>query len=358
MAQLFLDNPSLYTTGTINNWWFGGSNGFSVSNTQVAPGSQAGSYSLDNSSGGDGNFVQSNNVGNKSRLIIGFRYYRTRSDKYAVAGFSVANQPGLGNTDTCVFIGANNLGTYIVKGDGTVLGTGPIIPLNEWHHYEFDATFSTTGGATLNLYIDGNPVPFISVTSSNTKYSYANFFQLGNTAPGGSGFGSQGGYYQDAYFFDSTGGAPLNAALAPQGFGAPKTAWAVPNGAGMTTNWTPNGAGANWQCVDSIPPAGDAAYVSSSTVGNIDFYTLSAFPSMATLLSAQCSVYAREDDAGPRSIQAGFSDGATSGFSGSDEYLGGTYQYHFQEFPTNPVTGIAWNPADLATLQAGVKLTH
>lgn len=358
MAQLFLDNPSLYTTGTINNWWFGGSNGFSVTNTQVAPGSQAGSFSLDNSSGGGGNFVQSNNFGNKTRLILGFRYYRARSDKYAVAGFSVANQPGIGQTDTCVFIAANNLGTYIVKGDGTILGSGPIIPLNEWHHYEFDATFSTTGAATLKLYIDGSPTAFISVTASNTLYSYANFFQLGNTAPGGHGYDSQGGYYQDAYCFDSTGGAPLNAALAPQGYGAPKTAFAIPNGAGMTTQWTPNGAASNWQCVNSIPPAGDVKYNAAATVGFIDFYTLSSFPAMATLLSAQASVFAREDDAGPRSIQTGFSNGTTSGFSGADQYLGGSYQYFFQEFPTNPVTGLAWTPTDLATLQAGIKLTH
>jgi hypothetical protein len=78
---------------------------------------------------------------------------------------------------------------------------------------------------------------------------------------------------------------------------------------------------------------------------------------MQSLIAVQLSTYARTDDAGPRAYQSGFYSGGTYGFSGMDQYLGGSYNYIEDEYAANPVTGTAWTPAALTGLQYGAKLT-
>jgi hypothetical protein len=85
--------------------------------------------------------------------------------------------------------------------------------------------------------------------------------------------------------------------------------------------------------------------------------TFAALPPMQTLISVQLSSYARTDDAGPRAYQSGFWKGGTFGFSGVNEYLGGTYNYIEDEYMINPITGLPWAVADLTGLQFGAELT-
>jgi hypothetical protein len=56
-------------------------------------------------------------------------------------------------------------------------------------------------------------------------------------------------------------------------------------------------------------------------------------------------------------IQLGFVKGTTIGLSGSDIILATSYIARTRAFPTNPVTGAAWAPGDLAGLEALVQRT-
>lgn len=369
MAQLFLDSFSIYETADLPTRWAGGvSRGagqVDILNTPLPPNPQAGAQILRIQSNiGPPNSVLSNNYGALARLILGFRFQREPLGTGIVAS---AYSGGL-LTSICS-VAVDNTGTYLLglvtNGSAVVLGMGPIIPQNEWHHYELDMTFGIASNATVNLYIDGNPTPFISVTGVNTGAATATQYSLGaltswtTGTPNPSAAGQNcSGYYADHYAFSGTGAVPeFNAPLAPQGLGAAKMAFTMPAGVGIISNWTPNGAATIWQCINQIPQDGDTTYASDATPGDQYQCTFGALPAIQTLISAQLSTYAREDDAGARAYQSGFWKGGTFGYSGVNQYLGGTYNYIQDEFVVNPVTGLAWAPGDLTGLQFGAKLT-
>jgi hypothetical protein len=363
MAQLFVDSFSVYATADIPTRWAGGfaGGGPTIVNTPLPPNAQVGAQVLSMPNASNFYHLLSNNYGNLARMIIGTRFMRNNGGNGT--GGVMQMLSGVGLTPV-VSVWADDTGTYITGnevGSSTLIGTGPIIPRAEWHHYELDATFSTTGTAVVNLYLDGNPTPFISCTGVSTGAATASQYSLG--AVGAyfnspySGNGTCAGFHADHYAFSGTGSAPFNAALAPQSLGAPKIAFAVPNGVGTVSAWTPNGAATIWQSIDQIPQDGDTTYASSSTIGQQYMCTFGALPAMQTLISVQLSTYARTDDAGPRAYQSGFWKGGTFGFSGTNQFLAGTYNYIEDEYMTNPVTGLAWTPADITGLQFGAELT-
>jgi hypothetical protein len=359
MAQLFVDSFGIYSTADIpTRWPGGGANGYTIVNTPLPPGSQAGAQVL--AIGNNFQGITTNNFGANPRVITGFRFMKATGTS-ATQGIIIAygHQLSMGQFRGVCSVQYDAMGTYITDGVGAVLGTGPIVPFNEWHHYEFDAQMGLAGAATLKLYLDGSPTPFISVTGASTQYAEAEFVSTGSGPINGVfwNVNAGGGYYADFYMFNGTGAAPFNAALAPQSLGAAKMAFAIPNGAGTVSAWTPNGAATIWQCINQIPQDGDTTYASDATPGDQYQCTFTALPLMQTLISVQLSTYARTDDAGPRAYQSGFWHAGTFGYSGMNQFLGGTYNYIQDEFMTNPVTGLAWAPADLTGLQFGAKLT-
>jgi hypothetical protein len=362
MAQLFVDSFSIYATADIPTRWAGGNIGCSIVTSPLPPNSQAGAQTLLNSGGFlNQRYVLSNNYGALSRLILGARFMRASG----ASGTLFQAVSGGGLTPVCS-VGVDNTGTYIFGANGFnndhLLGTGPIIPQLEWHHYELDMTFGLGGTATINLYIDGSPTPFISAASVTTGAATATQYALGLVMGNSSSTfqanqNSCTGNYADHYAFSGTGAAPFNAPLATQGLGAAKMAFTMPAGPGVISNWTANGAATIWQSINQIPQDGDTTYASDATPGDQYQCTFSALPAIQTLISAQLSTYAREDDAGARAYQSGFWKGGTYGYSGVNQFLGGTYNYIQDEYMLNPVTGIAWAPADLTGLQFGAKLT-
>jgi hypothetical protein len=355
MALLFMDSFGGYATADIPTRWAGGTGGgCTIVNTPLPPNSQSGAQVLSNAGG---TYVLNNNFGAKARMIVGTRFYRFHSGGSSGVVLSCSTVPSLGQLDGVVLVQVSNSGTFITDSSGNILGSGPVVPYQEWHHYELDATFGLAGTATLKLYMDGNPTPFISVVGT-TAYATASSFVLGGGAyTVHSNQPPDQGYYADFYAFDGTGAAPFNAALAPQGLGAAKMAFAVPTAPGIISNWTANGAATIWQCIDQIPQDGDTTYASDATPGDQYQVTFGALPAMQTLIGVQLSTYARTDDAGPRAYQSGFYKGGTYGYSGVNQFLGGTYNYIEDEFMTNPVTGLAWAVGDLTGLQFGAKLT-
>jgi hypothetical protein len=355
MAQLFIDSFSIYATADFPTRWVGPSNGgFSITNAVLPPNSQVGATVAF----GNGGFISGNNYGSNARLIQGFRYYRANPGSVGyVAGFLLST--GIGTSHSPFVLQQDSSGTYLYTGnsDGTLLATGPVVPAEEWHHYEMDVIFGTASNATINLYLDGNPSPFLSATGVSLTDATADTGFLGQPPNATSG-ATASGYYADYYLFSGTGAvAMFNSALAPQGLGAAKMAFSVPNAPGATSAWTPNGAATIWQSIDQIPQDGDSTYASSATVGQAYMCAFGTLPPMQTLISVQLSTYARTDDAGPRAYQSGFYSGGTYGYSGVNQFLAGTYNYIEDEYMLDPVTGLAWTVADLTGLQFGAQLT-
>src|ERR1700678_996137 len=162
MAQLFVDSFSIYATADFPTRWVGPSNGgFSITSAVLPPNSQAGA-SVAFSNGG---FISGNNYGANARMIQGFRFYRLAAGSVGyVGGFLLST--GIGTSHSPFVLQQDASGTFLYTGNspGTLLATGPVVPAQEWHHYEMDVIFGTASNATINLYLDGNPSPFLSAT--------------------------------------------------------------------------------------------------------------------------------------------------------------------------------------------------
>ncbi len=354
MAAKFRDSFSGYVTADINTRYPGGSQNVAISNAILPPNAQAGQQSLVSTN--NPNFhVQSDNFGAMARMTMRVRHTITNSggvNEGFIGGFY---KPGFSLGDPAIQIAgfaADRSGTYIYGITSALLATGPVIPRDEWHHYEFDVIFGNAANATLTIYLDGNSTPFLQKTAATLTDATGRIFYLG----GGT---ASNGAFADYVCQDGTGAAPFNAPLAPQGLGGAKMGFAVANGAGHLSAWTANGAATIWQAIKDIPQDGDTSYASSATPGNAFFCTIGGLPPIQTMLGVQLSTYAREDDAGPRSYQSGFSDGAIDGYTGVDRFLAVSYNYIEDEFDIDPITGIAWSAQAaglLATYQFGAKL--
>ena len=129
----------------------------------------------------------------------------------------------------------------------------------------------------------------------------------------------------------------------------------VPTAAGTTTQLTPS-AGSNWQCVDELPMA-VADYVSSSTVGHRDLYTLGNLPfTPVTVFGVIATAVGSKDDAGSSTLLLPVKSGATtSAGSGSTLELA-TYKRFRRVFETDPNTSAAWTVSAINALEAGVEV--
>jgi hypothetical protein len=354
MAQLFCDSFSIYATADLPTRYPGGAAFASgIVTTELPPNAQAGAHVLQ-IGGFQGPTALSTNLGAQGRMIQGQRFWRIPTTYGYILQFCSPNPPF---TNLVAGLWLDITGTYVKNSANAIVGTGGTINDSEWHHWEFDVNFATGAFA---VYLDGNPAPFITGTDASLISTVVSFFAVGVGSYSGAPPQAQsaGGYVADLYVFNGVGSdATFNAPLAPQGLGAAKMAFSVPNGPGTVSAWTPNGAATDWQCIDQIPQDGDTTYASSATVGQQYMCTFAALPPMQTLISVQLSSYARTDDAGPRAYQSGFWKGGTFGFSGVNEYLGGTYNYIEDEYMINPITGLPWAVADLTGLQFGAELT-
>ncbi len=171
------------------------------------------------------------------------------------------------------------------------------------HGIEIQVTFSASSGS-VQVWLDGAVViPLTSgLNTINSGNAYANQIKIGYC------YGTSADIYCDYLRVWDNTGSYQNAAV---GYDVRKIT-KLPSGAGALTQWTPNGAASNFQCVDDNSPDGDTTYVSSSGT-NYDAYAmgtsgLSGVPSQVVAKS-----YVRKDDANTRTLQIGVRSGSSNG---------------------------------------------
>ena len=199
------------------------------------------------------------------------------------------------------------------------------------HGIEIAVTFSATVG-TVQCWLDGAVVIPLTggLNTIETANAYANQVNLGESPSNAQGSGIYTDYVR---VWDATGSYQN----APVGFDCRKLT-KLPSGAGVYTQWTPNGAANNWQCVDESSPDSDTTYVSSNG-NNYDSYSMPAsgllgLPSMVVSKS-----FARKDDGATRALEVGVLSGASLGL-GSPFTLGSTYQWVDACISLDPATGL------------------
>lgn len=288
-------------------------------------------------SGGSFSYVRKNLQSNQATLII----------KVAVSAVAM---PGSGDPGS--FLAALDNGTtqwsLVILNNGAfgiILGASPGTTeaitgpgaIAAGLYYGIEVTVTIAGAAsTVTAWING--VQVINATGLNlqvTANAYANQVAIGDMH---NKFGS-GLLFDDFRVWDSTG-STQNAALGTDS----RLITKMPSGAGAATAWTPNGAAANWQCVDDNPPDGDTTYVSAAAASTEDAYAMpsaamTAAPSMVVARS-----YVRKDDGATRTLQIGVSSSGTLGF-GSTFTIGSTYSFIDSCIALDPHTSAAWTAA-------------
>lgn len=124
-----------------------------------------------------------------------------------------------------------------------------------------------------------------------------------------------------------------------------------------TKGFAPNSGATNYSRVNELLIDGDTSYVSSSTVGAEDLYTLDDLDATPeNIFAVQVRVVARKDDAATRAIKAEIKSGATLTL-GSDFFLSSSYTTHTDIYDANPDTSTVWTKAAIDALQIGQRIT-
>jgi hypothetical protein len=234
----------------------------------------------------------------------------------------------------------------------TLVTTGPgVITPGVWHWIDILITINNASGA-IQVYLDqlvgGQAV--LTGSNLNTRQSANNFMNQFVVGDFGNTF--NGLQIDDFHAHDITGLAP-NAIL-----GDSRLYTKMAAGQGFSTLWTPNGAGANWQCVDEQIPDDDTSYVSSNTPGQIDGYTVATAGIVVAPHGVVRRSRVRRDDAGPHTFQNGIRS-ASSVSLGSAFTVPSSYAWTDGGvcYVNDPATGQPFTAAAADAVQAVISMT-
>ena len=241
----------------------------------------------------------------------------------------------------------NALGQLTICRNATVLATSAnSLLINTYYYIEFKVYIHDAAGSAE---IKVNGISWASVAGADTKNTvnaYANQVQIG--AGGGVGSASIGDY-DDLYVCDNAG------VVNNDYLGDVRVQAILPDGAGGNTEWDPS-AGANWQCVDEVPPNEDVDYVYTSVAGERDSYTfVNLIPVAGSINAVVIYPRSRKDDAGARTVAPVVRIGGIN-YDGIGQAIGNSYAYYPQIYETSPATIAAWTIAEINGAEFGVKL--
>lgn len=327
-------------------------------------------------------------------------YFPSIGGSFPVMSYGDANTPQVNFT----IDGAGHVNIYR---NSTLLqtGSGTAVSASVWHRFEFFVTIDPSSGVA-TCKVDGATVNTIS--SANTRAS-ANSYT--NQVSIGGGIASGQVYVTDVICYSSTGAAP-NSFLGdkrfyvgfPTGNGTTQqytqnttsfpTSTAVKLGytildsnsklqrvttagttAGSAPTWNTSVGGTttsntavftnidsptsrDYNFVNEQGTDDDANYLSDSTVGHEEGFTMPAIPSNVTgIIGSGLMTRSRKDDAGTRSLRTEYKSGATTADNGTDLVQTTTWQNFPTFFPTDPNTSTAWTVSGINAAEPRVKTT-
>jgi hypothetical protein len=285
---------------------------------------------------------------NYQTLVIGFAYNFPALPTNATGIVTLDDS----NTSQCYLALTPTGGFQFYRGtpnSGVAVGAasaGGLVSPNTWHFIEVEVSVSGGTGGSVKMWLDQaqGATPIINSTGLNTQStsnSSANQVRIGD-------FNVFLPFFDDFYVLDTSGGSPLNGQLGDQ-----RIITKVPSASGASTQWTPNGAATNWQCVDEIPPDDDTTYVSSNTPGQTDYYvmqngSLSGTPNFVVTRRRH-----RKDDANAHTDQSTLRNSVPNTESSTAVTVPSTYVFQDDFFATDP-SSAAWTAANADAVQVGV----
>ena len=276
-----------------------------------------------------------------TKLTVGFVFYYPAANN----GDLVTFLADANTVQHCVFA-VTSVGAVVLKRNGVILATSAaslVLPAT-WNYLEFTGSIHDTTGY-MSARVNGTEI--ISFTGDTRNNGTSMLTDTVRFLPCGI---NQVNFWDDMYILNDLGPAPYNAPL-----GDCRVQTLVPTGAGSTTQLTPVGSASNWDNVDEFPPS-MTDYNFSSTPGQRDLYTMSDLVlGTTTILGVAANSSALKNDAGSRSIINTVKTGGTV-FGGGARALSTAQQTQTGIWQVNPDTGVAWTPAEVNAIEAGVEV--
>lgn len=234
--------------------------------------------------------------------------------------------------------------------NGTEVGLVPgYFVLNTYKWLSVLVTISPTSG---QVSIKGGSGELLLSYTGNTYNPSAGQAQVDNINLPTGGSASNNTRIDDVFIMD-TSGTSFNAHLTEMSI---KPLYANANG-DLTTNWTPVGASALWDCVDEAFFDGDSTYASTTSSGNrLSVNIQDPGPGDTNVVGVIVNSAARRDDAASWSwknflrISGTNYDDPDAPTTAVDSYV-----HRSSVWLTNPANSQAWSTSDLTNLQIGVR---
>lgn len=333
------------SAGTIQNYWGSGSG---IAN-----------FSLQSGQGRNGGSCIRSLAAANNYVLRAFDNQQTWGVAFAfrVSGVTTSN-PIIsffdGTSTQCDLRINTSLQLYVTRNNTTLGIAASALSANTWNHIEVKCKIDNSTG-TLEVRVNEVAVigPLTGQDTQNTSNAYANVIILGY-------FGGVGGLGNldwddiiiwDGQATDSSGNPDINDFI-----GDCALNWSIPNGAGTSTQFTPD-SGSNYSRVADATVDDDTSYVESSTLNNIDSYAIANLPTTVQSVKSLATIhYCRKTDAGGKQMGSVIRTGATNYLHPNNIYLGDSYQYQFRNWGTNPNTLAAWTVSDVNGIESGQKV--
>jgi len=233
----------------------------------------------------------------------------------------------------------------LYRGDeSTLLETSSSpLPLNAWTCLEAHIKIDDAAGV-VTVKLDG--VQVMDFAGDTQQTGNANL----SVARWGSAGGDEWIGYLDDIAVNDTTGSKNNSWIGRGGIYGLK-----PNGAGAHTDFTPS-AGANYECVDEVPPNDDTDYVEDDVVGQIDTYTLEDLePATGIVDAVQWLARVKLAAAGLGNFKRVLRYSSTD-YKGGNLAVDTSYKYFTEIFDQAP-DSTDWTIAKVNALEAGMEVS-
>lgn len=299
----------------------------------------------------------------------GWRYILAPADEDTtlVMGFAFEASSSLNAGSLCYFL-SDTGATYHValtydttgvitarRGNdtGTSLGTtaaGALQLGNVWQYVEVKVTLSDTVGAVV---VKVNGVVVLNLTNVDTKNAGTKT-TLDAVMLGRQNSNSTFNAFDDLWLLNTKGSTHTDF------LGDRRVKTIFPTGAGTQNDFANSAASAgtnNWSMVDETTAPDTSDYVQDNTVGHRDTYTFADLSASAqTVDGVAVSIYAQNTDSGTANLAI---DARTNGsVSAGPTFTPAVQQFQVyrRQMETNPVTAVAWTPADVNGAEFGIEI--
>lgn len=128
------------------------------------------------------------------------------------------------------------------------------------------------------------------------------------------------------------------------------------NSPGRILDWSPSGKVTNTLCSSAMD--GDSGFIFTTIVNNTDLYKLNSFTTGCTgVVAVQNNITATQSASGTNTITSVIGNGSTENISSTNITPTSNYICYTFEYDNNPITSSDWSVANIASLEAGVRLT-